>query len=104
MTYTGDKRIKQIKIMACEHPQYVFERVLGTSLKGTDGRNHIGLCPFHKEGTPSFKVGKRGHKYAGLGVCFGCATKGDIIELYRKRTGCDFKKAIDDIAKTLGIE
>ncbi len=102
MTFS-DSRIKAIKSMARENPQHVFERVLSADLRGHDGRNHTGLCPFHKEGTPSFKVGVKGGDYAGYGCCFACNTKGDIIALYQKRASCDFKKAIDDIAKILGI-
>ena len=41
------------------------------------GREHIGLCPFHKEKTPSFTV----NEDKGFYHCFGCAAHGDVIPL-----------------------
>ena len=33
-----------------------------------NGRNYLGLCPFHKEKTPSFSVNAE----KGIFKCFGC--------------------------------
>lgn len=38
-----------------------------------NGRNYIGLCPFHNEKTPSFTVFAESGRYQ----CFGCGEKGD---------------------------
>lgn len=38
------------------------------------GANHVGLCPFHTEKTPSFTVSKERYK------CFGCGKSGDVID------------------------
>jgi chaperonin GroES len=40
------------------------------------GRNHVGLCPFHEETTPSFHVSRR----TGRFYCFGCHKKGTSID------------------------
>ena len=40
-----------------------------------NGRNYIGLCPFHNEKTPSFTVFAESGRYQ----CFGCGEKGDAI-------------------------
>ena len=39
------------------------------------GVNHVGLCPFHAEKTPSFNV-HRGRRFYN---CFGCHASGDVI-------------------------
>ena len=36
------------------------------------GRNHVGLCPFHAEKTPSF------HIQQGSYLCFGCGKEGVV--------------------------
>ena len=35
-----------------------------------------GLCPFHKEKTPSFSVDRKTHIF----TCFGCGETGDVIK------------------------
>ena len=42
-----------------------------------EGKRHIGLCPFHKEQTPSFSVNFDNGTY----FCFGCYASGNIGEL-----------------------
>ena len=44
------------------------------------GKNHIGLCPFHKEKTPSFVV----NNALQIFYCFGCDAGGDGREFKRK--------------------
>ncbi|MFP6745480.1 MAG: CHC2 zinc finger domain-containing protein, partial [Alphaproteobacteria bacterium] len=39
------------------------------------GREFAGLCPFHKEKTPSFTV----NDDKGFFHCFGCGAHGDVI-------------------------
>ena len=39
------------------------------------GRNYVGLCPFHGEKTPSFNVSREKGTY----YCFGCKRGGDAI-------------------------
>ena len=51
--------------------------VIGRSVKlARKGREHLGLCPFHKEKTPSFTVNDE----KGFYHCFGCGAHGDIIK------------------------
>ncbi len=63
------------------------------------GKRYIGLCPFHKEKTPSFSVDPD----EGLFYCFGCGTGGDAIKLHMELTGDDFSDAIVDLAERYGI-
>lgn len=44
------------------------------------GRNYVGLCPFHKEKTPSFTVNEEKQIFH----CFGCGVGGDLIEFLSK--------------------
>ena len=58
------------------------------------GRRHGGLCPLHKEKTPSFSVDPA----QGLFYCFGCGQGGDAIRLHMLLTGDDFPAAIEALA------
>ncbi|MCX7771108.1 MAG: DNA primase [Proteobacteria bacterium] len=44
------------------------------------GKNYVGLCPFHKEKTPSFTVSEEKQIFH----CFGCGIGGDLIEFLSK--------------------
>ena len=50
----------------------------------------VGLCPFHEEKTPSFRV----NDTKGLFHCFGCGASGDIIDYIRWRHGLEFVDAL----------
>ncbi|MFL6291637.1 MAG: DNA primase [Thermoanaerobaculia bacterium] len=63
------------------------------------GRRWQGLCPLHKEKTPSFSV----DPVAGLFYCFGCGAGGDAIKLHMLATGDDFPAAIEALAGRHGI-
>ncbi len=63
------------------------------------GRRYQGLCPMHKEKTPSFSV----DPVAGLFYCFGCGAGGDAIKLHMLATGDDFPAAIESLAGRYGI-
>src|SRR5215510_5225529 len=63
------------------------------------GRRHEGLCPIHKEKTPSFSVDPD----QGLFYCFGCGRGGDAIKLHMLTTGDDFPAAIEALALRHGI-
>jgi DNA primase len=63
------------------------------------GRRYQGLCPLHKEKTPSFSV----DPVQGLFYCFGCGAGGDAIKLHMLATGDDFPAAIEMLAQRYGI-
>jgi DNA primase catalytic core len=54
------------------------------------GQNYVGLCPFHKEKTPSFTVNPK----TNLWHCFGCRAGGDVIGFVCKADGIQFKEAM----------
>ncbi len=63
------------------------------------GRRYKGLCPFHKEKTPSFSV----DPVQGLFYCFGCGIGGDTFKLYMEHSGDDFPAAVEELARRYGI-
>lgn len=64
------------------------------------GRSFLGLCPFHKEKTPSFSVNaERGYFY-----CFGCREHGSAIDFVMKQEGMTFPDAVRSLAERAGIE
>lgn len=63
------------------------------------GRRLTGLCPLHREKTPSFSIDPD----RGLFYCFGCGRGGDAIKLYMLLSGDDFPAAIEALAQRYGI-
>jgi DNA primase len=63
------------------------------------GRRHGGLCPLHKEKTPSFSVDPA----QGLFYCFGCGQGGDAIRLHMLLSGDDFPAAVEALARRYGV-
>lgn len=63
------------------------------------GRKFQGLCPLHKEKSPSFSVDPD----KGLFYCFGCGAGGDAIRLHMLTSGDDFPSAIEALAARYGI-
>lgn len=59
------------------------------------GKNYSGLCPFHKEKTPSFSVDSQKQRYH----CFGCGEGGDVIAFIMKIENLDFVEAAEFLAK-----
>ncbi len=64
-----------------------------------NGKRWGGLCPLHKEKTPSFSVDPE----QGLYYCFGCGQGGDAIKLHMQLSGDEFPEAIEALAMRYGI-
>lgn len=64
------------------------------------GRSFTGLCPFHKEKTPSFHVNAE----RGFYHCFGCHASGDAIKYVQETEGLDFVEAVRSLAERAGID
>ena len=61
------------------------------------GRNFFGLCPFHREKTPSFSVNPEKQIYK----CFGCGSGGGAINFVMEIENLEFADAIKRLAQTL---
>ena len=64
------------------------------------GRNFFGLCPFHKEKTPSFSVSPDKQIFH----CFGCGAGGNVIHFISKIENVDFKESLEILADRVGIK
>ncbi len=63
------------------------------------GSSMVGLCPFHKEKTPSFHVSPDRQLY----YCFGCNAGGNIVEFVKNIENLDFVESIRFLAERAGI-
>ncbi len=64
------------------------------------GTHYWGLCPFHKEKTPSFSVNPQ----LGIYKCFGCGAGGDALKFIMQTRGVEFMDLIKDLAKRFNLE
>jgi DNA primase len=64
------------------------------------GREHVGLCPFHNEKTPSFTVSED----KGFYHCFGCGAHGDVIGFVMRAEGLSFPEAVERLAGEAGLQ
>ena len=64
------------------------------------GKSYKGLCPFHREKTPSFHVDRD----KGLFYCFGCGTGGDVFKFLALTERFTFPEAVEHVAARVGIE
>jgi DNA primase len=64
------------------------------------GQNLKGLCPFHKEKTPSFTVSPA----KGIFYCFGCHKGGDVFNFLMELEGLTFPEALSLLADEAGIK
>ena len=69
-----------------------------TDLKPS-GNKFLGLCPFHKDKTPSFFVNRDEQLY----YCFGCHEGGNIINFVEKINNLDFIEAVKYLAERAGV-
>ncbi|MBS3759391.1 MAG: DNA primase [Desulfobacterales bacterium] len=63
------------------------------------GKDHVGLCPFHSEKTPSFTVSSTKQIFH----CFGCGAGGDVFNFLIKYDGISFPEAVQTLAHRYGI-
>src|SRR5579863_5303523 len=76
-------------------------RIVGdyVALKKAGAQNYSGLCPFHKEKTPSFSV----HATRQFYHCFGCGVSGDVFSFVQKIENITFPEAIRAVAQKMGV-
>ena len=63
------------------------------------GKNYIGLCPFHQEKTPSFTVSPEKQLF----YCFGCQVGGDVFKFIELWERIDFRDSLEILAERAGI-
>lgn len=64
------------------------------------GSNHMGLCPFHSEKSPSFSVNQSKQMYH----CFGCGVGGNTFTFIMEYENYTFVEALRFLANRAGIQ
>ena len=95
MANTIEELVSQIKDRL-DIVEVVSEQVI---LK-KNGGHYWGLCPFHKEKTPSFSVNPN----LGIYKCFGCGEGGDALTFIMKTQNKEFMEVVRELAQKFGLE
>ncbi len=78
-----------------------IEKVIGRSVTlKRQGARLSGLCPFHKEKSPSFSVDPAKKLYH----CFGCKAGGDVFDFLMRVEAIEFPEAIRMLAREVGVD
>src|SRR5437867_5504063 len=91
--------ISQDKIIEIRDRASIVEVISDYATLKKTGRNHMGLCPFHSEKTPSFTFNEE----KGIFHCFGCQTGGSIFQFLMQYDHLTFPEAVERVAKRYGI-
>lgn len=94
MNYSNEliERIKDSNNIVDVIGQYVTLKRKGTT--------YFGLCPFHREKTPSFAVSETKQVYH----CFGCHSGGTVIQFLQNIENISFREALEILAERARIE
>jgi DNA primase len=69
-------------------------------LRNAGAQRFKGLCPFHKEKSPSFNVNGGSQQFF---YCFGCQVSGDVFSFVGKIENVTFPEAVRIVAQKCGI-
>ena len=92
-------RIPDEALQAIRERVSIVEVVSGYVTLKKAGKNHLGLCPFHSEKTPSFTVSDE----RGLFHCFGCGAGGTIFTFLMRVDRIEFVEAVEALAHRAGV-
>ncbi len=77
----------------------IVEVVSETVRLSRSGGSFRGLCPFHREKTPSFFV----HPAKQIFHCFGCGEGGSVFQFLMKARNLSFAEAVEELAERSGV-
>jgi DNA primase len=92
--------ISEDKISEIKNATDIVDIISETVALKKAGQNHIGLCPFHSEKTPSFTVSPAKQIFH----CFGCGAGGNIFRFLMKHQGLSFPEAVRMLAGRYGVD
>ena len=95
MSYNDSEDVKERVRLRADIAQVIGRYV---NLRGR-GQTLTGLCPFHKEKTPSFTV----NPSRGFYHCFGCGKGGDVFSFVQEIEGVGFREALEMLAEETGV-
>ncbi|MCD6525898.1 MAG: DNA primase [Desulfuromonas sp.] len=93
-------RIPEDIIMQVRERVDIVDLISGYVQLKHSGANHMGLCPFHNEKTPSFNVNSTRQIFH----CFGCGVGGNVFSFLMRMEGIAFPQAVRRLAEQVGIE
>ncbi len=91
--------ISQDKIAEIRNRASIVEVIADYVTLKKAGRNHMGLCPFHAEKSPSFTVSEE----KGIFHCFGCHAGGSVFHFLMQYDQLTFPESVERVAKRYGI-
>jgi DNA primase len=65
-----------------------------------NGREMVGLCPFHEDHKPSMNVSPTKQIFK----CFACGAGGDVLKFVQMRENLTFPQAVERLAERAGIQ
>ena len=75
--------------------------VIGSFVKlKRSGSSYVGLCPFHKEKTPSFSVNRDNQFFH----CFGCGASGNVFGFLMQHQNYSFQDAVKYLADRINYK
>lgn len=91
--------ISQDKIEQVRLASDIVEVISGYVNLQHRGKNYFGLCPFHREKTPSFSVNPEMQIFH----CFGCGVGGNVFTFIMRMDRLTFPESVRRLAKAAGI-
>lgn len=80
--------------------RHQLSAIIGRTVKlRKAGNEYVGLCPYHSEKSPSFRV----NDSKGLFHCFGCGASGDIFKYLMDIEGLPFREAFAALADAANL-
>jgi DNA primase len=91
-----DKSLKDRVLETIDIVEVIGERVALTR----QGKDFIGLCPFHPDHKPSMSVSPRKQIFK----CWSCGAGGDVIRFVQMFDRVEFREALAHLARRAGLE
>lgn len=93
-------RIPEHKLDEIRQAADIVEVVADVVSLKKSGQGFTGLCPFHNEKTPSFRV----NPDMGIFKCFGCGEGGDAFSFVMKTEHVSFMEAVRSLAERYNVD
>jgi hypothetical protein len=104
MIESRDEARNMIHETAAARPDWVYRAFGLVGELKAEGKDLVGMCPFHQERSPSFHITAKG-EFAGRCKCWGggCGFGGDALAFLMRAKALSFPEALDFGAAALGI-
>jgi DNA primase len=99
MVVTLSKKLHKDFIEEVKERADIVEVVSSYTKLRKAGKEFVGCCPFHNEGTGSFTVTPS----KNLAYCFGCGWGGSSIKFLMEASRVSFSDAVIDLARSANI-